>query len=297
MESMPEPSDIQLPEEGPNGSYNPDLMGDTIKEEEFNQLPDWKKQRFSEMAAKRWASMKELERERGRNNQIAAELSELRKMVMNGNGHKPAEPQKEGMDAIATPKLREFVTLAEKTLHALSLDPSNEDVRKQAADIDPALLATAREHLARRAALDALGERESKWTAEKQTEAKQRAFAQQLVSEFGNDVMNPQSELMKAAAEEEGATSSYGVTLGREAQMYLAIQRAHQRLSGSRNRMSPSDLQRLNVEGGARREAAPINQIAALKAQAGRGDWKAASQAADLEINGMIAAMRAANGM
>lgn len=281
--------------EAPPQGYNAELMGDTLTQEQYDQMPDWRKERFADMASKRWAASKELERERGRNSRMETELRDLKQMVMsgngNGNGHKAAEPPKEGIEGIATPKLREFVTLAEQTLVAVSQDPTNEELVKQARSIRPELLAEAREQLARRAALGVVEEREKTWEAQGAAKAKIDALGQRMASDFGADVFNPKSDLMQAAAEELEAMSDMGTLIGREATMYLAVKNAHARLNGSNRRLSPTDMQRLQIEGGTRREANPLNQIAALEQ---RGDWKSKVQVTDLKIDQQLAAMRAA---
>jgi len=131
----------------------------------------------------------------------------------------------------------------------------------------------------------AVGGLRSEWETKAQREARMAKIKQDLVREYGNDVLDLQSELMRAAAQElrtllheAGREKDDDGLLSKWAVERAATKMRHDR--GGRE-MSETDRRRLAVEGQARREASTLNDIAALKQ---RGDWRSQNQATNLEI-------------
>lgn len=261
--------------------YDPELMGDHVSEEDFNKEPVWRREKMVRLASRANENKDRANRAEGAVEQMRRELADLKASIQT-NQTKPAEPEPQGWDAVKTPKLEEYVTRAEQTLHAAVLNPDNEDIKRQAQSIDPAMLAQARRELAKRDAGASVAEREKSWQADK---AKEQAAAQlhgYLRNKYGDDVLNPKSELMRAAVSEYEQMADVGRIFGDAARIDRAIEVAHKRLHNTGRAIRDDERARLQIEGGVRREASPFNEIDALRA---KGDWKSKGQAVEKSLD------------
>lgn len=262
-------------------TYDPELMADHVSEEDFNKEPVWRREKMVRLASRANENKDRANRAEGAVEQMRRELADLKASIQT-NQAKAAEPEPQGWDAVKTPKLEEYVTRAEQTLHAAVLNPDNEDIKKQAQSIDPAMLAQARRELAKRDAGASVAEREKSWQADK---AKEQAAAQlhgYLRNKYGDDVLNPKSELMRAAVSEYEQMADVGRIFGDAARIDRAIEVAHKRLHNTGRAIRDDERARLQIEGGVRREASPFNEIDALRA---KGDWKSKGQAVEKSLD------------
>lgn len=264
-------------------SYDPALFADQgVSEEDFNSEPSWRREKMVRLASRASEHKERAAKAEGAVEQMRRELAEL-KSSLQASANKQPEPEPKGWDAVPNAKLEDYVTLAEKTMHAALLSPENEEIRKQAANIDPVMLATARRELAKRDALGGVAEKEKTWAAEKSKEREQGALLSRLRSDFGDDAVNPRSELLRSAAEELKEMAEERRLFGENAAAYMAVQRAHQRLNGRNGRaMTDSERARLGIEATVRREASPLNEIEALRQ---RGDWKSRGLATEKSLD------------
>lgn len=273
--------------EAQRDSYDADLHGGEggVSEAEWNSLPGWRRGAINKQATRRREAEQKAARAEGALEQTRREMAELKAMIQQGQ-NKQAEPEPQGWDAVKTPKLEEYVTRAEQTAHAYSLNPDNEDLKRQYASLDPAMLAQARRELAKRDAMGGVAEKEKTWEQQKAKEREQGALLAKLRADFGDDAVNPRSELLRAAAEELNDMADERRLFGENAAAYRAVERAYKRLNGRSERtMSESDRARLGIESGVRREASPLNEIESLRA---RGDWKSRGQATDKSLDAAL---------
>lgn len=262
-------------------TYDPEIMGDHVSEEDFNKEPVWRREKMVRLASRANENKDRANRAEGAVEQMRRELAEL-KSSLQATQSKPAEPEPEGWNAVKTPKLEDYVRMADKTILALSLNPGDDALKEQAQRIDPDLLAQARIELAKRAALGGVAEKEKTWQADKAKEQAANKLYSRLRGEFGDDALNPKSALMRAAAEEYQAMSEEGALFGDATRIYMAVQKAHGRLNKTGRAMSDSDRARLQIEGGVRREASPFNEIDALRS---KGDWKSKGMAVEKSLD------------
>jgi hypothetical protein len=269
--------------------YDPEIHGGDggVSREEWDQLPGWKRGAINKQATRRRDAEQKALRYEGALEQTRREMAELRAKVEQGTNKAP-EPEPQGWDAVKTPKLEEYVTRAEQTMHAALLNPDNDELKKQAASIDPSMLSTARRELAKRDAGSAVAEKEKTWGEQKAKEQAQVALQGRLRNDFGDEVFKPQSELMRAAAQEYQSMSDEGALFGDSARIYMAVERAHKRLNGTQRAMNESERARLSIESGVRREASPFNEIEALRA---KGDWKSRGQAVEKSLDAALSAI------
>lgn len=269
--------------EAQRDSYDPDVHGGEggVTEAEWNSLPGWRRGAIHKQAVRRREAEQKALRAEGAVEQMRRELAELKASVQN-NQSKPAEPEPEGWAAVKTPKLEDYVRLADKTILALSLNPNDDALKEQAQRIDPDMLMQARRELAKRDAGGAVAEKEKSWNEQK---SKEQAAAQMhgyLRNQYGDDVLNPKSELMRAAAQEYEQMADVGRIFGDATRVKEAIAAAHKRLHNTGRAISDNERARLQIEGGVRREASPFNEIDALRA---KGDWKSKGQAVEKALD------------
>jgi len=264
-------------------TYDADLLSGDISQDEYDALPHWKKTIVRRQTYRRREAEQKAARAEGALDQMRREMAELRTAVMQ-NGHSKAsdKPEPEGWAAVKTPKLEEYVTRAEQAMHAALLNPDNEDIKKQAASIDPAMLATARRELAKRDAAGTVAEKEKGWEEQKGKEQALLRLQSRLRTDFGDDIFRPQSDLMRAAAQEMESMGEEKTLFGESAAIYMAVERAHKRLHGAGRAIREDERARLGIESGVRREAAPLNEIEALRA---KGDWKSRGAAVEKTLD------------
>jgi len=263
-------------------TYDPEIMGDHVSEEDFNKEPIWRREKMVRLASRANENKERAIKSEGALEQMRREMDALRAAVQN-NQPKAAEPEPQGWDAVKTPKLEEYVTRAEQTMHAALLNPDNDDLKKQAATIDPGMLAQARRELAKRDATGAVTEKEKTWQAKEQSKAAVERLQRKLDADFGHDALNPSSALARAAVEEYRQLEEDGALFGDATRIYNAYKRAHQRLNRSSERaITDNERARLGIEAGVRREASPFNEIDALRQ---KGDWKSKGQAVDKTLD------------
>lgn len=113
---------------------------------------------------------------------------------------------------------------------------------------------------------------------------RQNLLQRRLADEFGNDVLDLNSDLMKqAAVEYKSLLAEYGSDEN-GAVTRLAVERAYH--AGNRaGRGADKDRRRLAVEEGARREASPLNSIAALMQ---KGDFRSQRKAVEIGLGAAL---------
>lgn len=268
-----------------------------VTEDELKRQPGWKKLKMGNLAEKVTDAQRKadgyraaLEEQRRMNQELAERLSRLEQ---NGSA-KAREPEPEGLAKYPMAELKEAKIKAQRALHAAAINPEDEEARKQAALVTPELMDSLDEEIRRRERQEDLKGLRSELGAKEQRSAAEMRFKQRLVSKFGNEALDPTSDLFKRASEmyREKATE-WGVQDDNGALTVLAFEEAYREIRGRDRggRGSEADLRRLAVESQTRREVETHNVIAALKKQ---GDWKADVKANQIELGQWLEHQRGA---
>lgn len=267
--------------------YDETTMGDILSEEQYDKQPNWKKGRISEMAYKRKQAEQERDIEKGQRIQLEGRLSglEAQMQALGNESRNGTEPGKDDPSQFKPAQWRDFIAEAEKAQRDFALSPEDEALRAKFLEFDPRHVEYAREQLSLGTARGVVDEYRKTNDAEAAQQRMLQTHQQQMFNKYGPDALNPKSELMQNAATEYlQMTQERGVT--EDPQFFLrewAVDSAYRKLRGDRDGRGPSevDRRRLAVEAETRREAAPLNEIAALRSQ---GDWKSIDAAQNIEI-------------
>jgi hypothetical protein len=261
-----------------------------FSKEEFDAQPHWRQERLSQMAYKKRKAEEDAQRERGRREQLEKRLEQLEQRVQSQPREEKAEA-KTGWGQFDDDQLRSYELDGWKAIQAAALNPESEELRTAAASYSPDKLIAVRDELNQRQSSQAISGLRGE--IGEQTAAVQRANAlqQKLQREFGPDVLNMESDLMKEAADQFRDLAQTLSVKDDEAGVltYMSVREAYRKIRdrdrGGRG-MTESDRRRLAVEGQVRRDTSPQNTIAALKA---KGDWKSRDKAQDMAIDGFLA--------
>lgn len=268
--------------------YDESLAEHGTTEEQFENMPGWKRGRLVEMNDARRQAESERDELRGAKNQLEQRLAQIESQVTdlrsNGNGAK--EPEPEGWAAFTTAKLDTYIRDEAKARRDFMLNPEDEGAKSAFLEFDPTHLQAVSDEKARRIATGLVDGIEKARTDERAEDQRNALFQRGLIDEYGPDIARPKSDLAQAAVEElQQICQQYGLTeqqaLADRGYQHMAVDRAHRKLHGNRGGRDEFARRHLAVEAGVRREAAPVNAIAALRQ---KGGWKDVDKAQDLEI-------------
>lgn len=257
-------------------------------EEEFENLPGWKRGRLVEMNDARRQAESERDELRGAKSQLEQRLAQFESQLtdLRSNGNSAKEPEPEGWAAFTTAKLDTYIRDEAKARRDFMLNPEDEGAKSTFLEFDPSHLQAVSDEKARRIATGLVDDIEKTRTDERAEDQRNVLFQRSLIDEYGPDIARPKSELAQVAVEElQQICQQQGLTteqaLADRGYQLLAVDRAHRKLHGNRGGRDEFARRHLAVEAGVRREAAPTNTIAALR---NKGGWKDIDQAQDLEI-------------
>lgn len=237
--------------------------------------PKWAEWRYRKAERKTREAKQALESERAARSALEARLAALEGRV--ADGEKPKAPEGPTLDS-----LRKWKADYSALVHKVATNPEDTEARAKLAEVKPEHVAAVESAMIEMVAKGEAGRVRQDVDA---TLAQGRAaVAQQrrLADEFGNDVLDLKSDLMKKAAEEfKELIAEYGDDgNGNAALTRLAVERAYHAVNRG-GRGSDKDRRRLAVEGEARREASSRNTIAALVQ---KGDPKSQRKAVEIGL-------------
>lgn len=264
--------------------YDPSFMGEALSPEDYAQHPDPLKARFQRFARKNQEMKQQLESER----QLRM-AQEARLAVLESTVNKPAEKPKEGMAAYTDAQLKEWKAKALRTQAAFFADPTNEDLKAAASQINPEHLIAVDDELIERRARAVAEQSVGSLKGEIAAGKNQESFERRVGLKYGEAyVRKGTPEYQAAVAEFAEIARDFDVSNDSSgAYTVLAIERAKAKL-GAENRDGrggDAALRRLAIEGSGRREAQSGNSVAALRA---KGDWKSNSKATDIELDAFL---------
>lgn len=166
-------------------------------------------------------------------------------------------------------------------VHRVATDAEDADARTKLAEVKPEHVVAVNSAIAEMMANGAAGKIKTEVEATRAADRRQVALQRKLAEEYGNDVLDFNSDLMQRAKEEFAALAAeHGGDDENGALTRLAVERAYRAVNRG-GRGSDKDRRRLAVEEGSRREASPLNSIAALMQ---KGDPKSQRKAAEIGL-------------
>lgn len=245
--------------------------------------PAWAEYRFRKEHRKNERMERALNAERAEKAALQSQLAMFNERVA-----KLENPESAQAKGPTYSELVKFKQDYEELRNRVLLDPADEEAKDQLRKVKPEHLVTVDLMLADHKASERSSGVQKDMQAKADAGQFKAALQTELHREFGPDVLDMTSDLMIEAAEQ------YRTLMGRHrnddngAVTWMAVEKAAMKL-GKTNRdgreLSDGDRRRLAIEGSGRREAAPSNQIAALKK---KGDWQSAAKANSLEMDSFL---------
>ena len=267
-----------------------------VTEDELARQPRWKQLKMGKVAEKARESERKadayraaLDEQRALNQQLMERMGTLEKNV-----GAPKAPEPEGLGKYTMQDLRSAKLNAQKWLHRAAVDPEDAEARQHATTATPEMLDSLDEEIRRRERQTDINGLKAELTQKEQAAASRTQLQKHLQDQYGNEVQDMNSDLMKlASAIFRKKAAAAGISNDTGGLTMLAIDEAYREIRGRDRdgRGSEVDRRRLAVEGQTRREVETHNVIAALKQ---RGDWKADSKANSIELDQWLGGQRQA---
>lgn len=262
--------------------YDPELFGDVLNEQSWNATPDHAKQRYAKLGSKLRNAEQDRQRALERADALERRFAELEQKV--SANQRPAEPTAEGIEALSDTDAKKAIREIRKAQQA-AVDPDRSDEERAAArqrlaalDDPDTMVVDLTTMLAERKAGKTVEAFRSERDAAESEQQQQQRVVQTLIGRYGQDAMNPKSELAQAALGLlKDWTTEYGLT-GSDingAWTLKAFAEAAQQVKQGNRGGRVSDPRHLAVNGPGVRDSVGFDEIAALEKKAKQGDWKA----------------------
>ena len=264
--------------------YDESTMGDVLSQDEYNNSPAWFKERMGKMARQKNEAIEQSAAFRSELDQMRGQIQEIRNT-----------PQANQQDVAEDKPFIKRASIAELEdtavqiieLRDLANDPSASDEERAEARASlgkagksPAkLLISLQREIAERQAASAAGTVRDEFSQRTILKDRQDALVNKLFSDFGQDVVNQNSPLSKAAfAKIKAWTKEYGLTAAQVDgfMTHKAFQEAATELRAGAPGNRGADPRTSPVLGGnVSRQQDGNDDLAVLERRGQQGDWKA----------------------